>query len=296
MSITIRTMADDDVDVVAHVIVRAFNTVNARYGYPSEFPEPYAAVLLVRFYLSQDPDGCLVAERDGAILGSIFARRRGDVVTIGPVSTDPAGQGMGVGRRMMQAVFDLYPDAASFRLVQAAFNKESYSLYSRTGFVAVEAMVRLDRAAAPVTPEEDESHVRRATAEELQAVVGLDRRLLGVERERELPTHFGMGSVYVYDDGAGMQGYLATMPTPGQIFYGPAVAHSEDQLTALLRTALRAADAHTIALHLPTRFAATIDECYRLGFRLFALETFMVRGEWSMDEAFYLRSTFPETH
>ena len=78
MSITIRTMTDDDVDVVAPVIVRAFNTVNARYGYPSEFPEPQAAVLLSRYYLSQDPDGCLVALRDGAVCGSIFARRRGD--------------------------------------------------------------------------------------------------------------------------------------------------------------------------------------------------------------------------
>lgn len=295
MSITIRTMTDDDVDVVAPVIVRAFNTVNARYGYPSEFPEPQAAVLLSRYYLSQDPDGCLVALRDGAVCGSIFARRRGDTVTVGPVTVDPACQGLGVGRRMMQAVFDLYPDAASFRLVQAAFNKESYSLYSRTGYVAVEPLLRLERPPAP-PPEEDDPQVRRATADELQAVAGLDRRLMGVERERELATIFGMGSVHVYDDGAGMQGYVATMPTPGPIFFGPAVAQREDQLIALLRAALRAIGSRPVTLHLPTRFAATIDECYRLGFRLFGLEMFMVRGDWHMDNAVYLRATFPETH
>src|SRR3990170_4172703 len=132
------------------------------------------------------------------------------------------------------------------------------------------------RAAPP--PEEDEPHVRRATADELQAVAGLDRRLMGVERERELAPIFGMGSVHVYDDGARMQGYVATMPTPGPIFFGPAVAQSEDQLIALLRAALRAIGSRPVTLHLPTRFAATIDECYRLGFRLFGLEAFMVRG------------------
>lgn len=296
MSITIRTMTAEDVDVVAPVIVRAFNTVNARYGYPSEFPEPDAAVLLSRYYLSQDPEGCLVAERDGSICGSIFARRRGDTVSVGPVSTDPACQGMGVGRRMMEAVFDLYPDAASYRLVQAAFNKESFSLYSRTGFVAVETMLRLERPPAPVTPEGDEPHVRQVTVEEAPAVAGLDRRLLGVERERDLPTFFGMGSVYVYDGGAGAQGYLATIPTPGAIFLGPAVAQSEGQLGALLRAALRDAGSSPAGLHLPARFASAIDDCYRLGFRLFCLETFMVRGEWRMDQAFYLRSIFPESH
>lgn len=296
MSISIRPMSPHDVDIVAAVIVRAFNTVNARYGYPSEFPEPEPSVLMSRFYLAEDPDGCLVALRDGAVCGSIFARHRGDTVSVGPVAVDPASQGIGVGRRMMQAVFDLYPDAASFRLVQAAFNKESYSLYSRTGFVAVEPLLRLERPPAPVMPEEGEPHVRRAAVEEAPAIAELDRRLMGVERDRELAIIFGMGRVYVCDDGGGMQGYLATFPTPGPVFLGPAVAHSEDQVNALVRAALRAIGSHPVTLHLPTRFASTIDECYRLGFRLFSLETFMVRGEWHMEEAAHLRSTFPETH
>jgi len=281
---------------VAAVITRAFNTVNARYGYPSEFSEPSVSALMSRYYLSQDPEGCLVAERDGSICGSVFGRRRGDHVSVGPVSVDPACQAIGVGRRMMQALFDLYPDAASFRLTQAAFNKESFSLYSKTGFIAAEPLLRLERPPAPVTPEEDEPHVRVVTAENAPLVADLDRRLTGTERERELPTHFGMGRVYVYGGDTGIQGYLATMPTPGPTFLGPAVAHSEAQLGALIRAALRAAGSRPSGLHLPARFASTIDECYRLGFRLFSLETFMVRGQWQTPEAFFLHSVFPETY
>ena len=123
MSITIRPMSPDDINVVAPLIAHAFNTVNARYGYPSEFPEPSVSALMSRYYLSQDPEGCLVAEHDGTVCGSVFARLRGERVSIGPVSVDPASQAIGVGRRMMQALFDVYPDAASFRLTQAAFNK-----------------------------------------------------------------------------------------------------------------------------------------------------------------------------
>jgi len=289
-------MSPDDIHVVAPVITRAFNTVNARYGYPSEFPEPNVSTLMSRYYLSQDPEGCLVAERDGNICGSVFGRRRGDRVSVGPVSVDPACQAIGVGRRMMEALFDLYPDAVSFRLTQAAFNKESFSLYSKTGFVAAEQLLRLERPPAPVTPEEDEPHVRVVTAENAPLVADLDRRLTGAERERELATLFGMGRVYVYGGDSDIQGYVATMPTPGPTLLGPAVAHSEAQLGALVRAALRDIGPRASGLHLPARFAPTIDECYRLGFRLFSLETFMVRGEWSPPQALYLHSLFPETY
>jgi GNAT superfamily N-acetyltransferase len=289
-------MSPDDIDVVAPVITRAFNAVNARYGYPSEFPEPSVSTLMSRYYLSQDPEGCIVAEQDGTICGSVFARRRGDRVSIGPVSVDPASQAIGVGRRMMEALFDLYPDAASFRLTQAAFNKESFSLYSKTGFVAAEPLLRLERPPAPVTPEEDEPHVRVVTAESAPLLADLDRRLTGAERGRELPTLFGMGKVYVHGDDSDIQGYLASMPTPGPTFLGPAVAPSDAQLAALVRAALRDIGPHASGLHLPARFAPTIDECFRLGFRLFCIETFMVRGEWRPPEAFYLHAMFPEIY
>jgi hypothetical protein len=236
-----------------------------------------------RYYLSRDPEGCIVAEQDGTICGSVFARRRGDRVAVGPVSVDPASQAIGVGRRMMEALFELFPDAASFRLSQAAFNKESFSLYSKTGFVAAEQCLRLERPPAPVTPEEDEPHVRVVTAESAPVLADLDRRLTGAERERELPTLFAMGKVYVHGADSDIQGYLATMPTPGPTFLGPAVAHSEAQLAALIRAALRDIGPRPSALHLPARFAPAIDESFRLGFRLFCLE-------------FYLHAMFPETY
>lgn len=296
MSITIRSMSPDDLDVVAPVITRAFNTVNARYGYPSEFPDPMISVLMSRYYLSQDPEGCILAERDGNICGSVFGRLRGDRVSVGPVSVDPGSQAIGVGRRMMEALFDLYPDAASFRLTQSAFNKESFSLYSKTGFVAAEPLLRLERPPAPVTPEEDDPRVRVVTAENAPLLVDLDRRLTGAERERDLVPLFGMGRVYVHDGDTGIQGYLATMPTPGPTLLGPAVAHSEAQLGALVRAALRDIGPRAAGLHLPARFAPTIAECFRLGFRLFCLENFMVRGEWRTPDAFFLHSMFPETY
>jgi ribosomal protein S18 acetylase RimI-like enzyme len=296
LSITIRTMSEDDVPVVAPVIARAFNAVNARYGYPSEFPDPIISVLMARYYLSQDPEGCLVAERDGNICGSVFGRCRGDDVSIGPVSVDPASQAIGVGRRMMQALFDVYPDAASFRLSQAAFNKESFSLYSKTGFVAAEEMVRLERPAVPLTSQDDEPHVRAVTVENASLVADLDRQLTGVERGRDLPTHFGMGKVYVYGGDRDIQGYLTTMPTPGSTFLGPAVAQSEAQIAVLIRAALRDIGPGAAGLHLPARFAPTVAECFRLGFRLFCLETLMVRGEWRTPSAFYIHSMFPEAY
>ena len=105
-----------------------------------------------------------------------------------------------------------------------------------------------------------------------------------------------MGRVYVYGGDTDIQGYLATVPTPGPTLLGPAVAPSEAHLGALVRAALRTAGSRRCGLNLPARFAPTIDECYRLGFRLFCLVTFMVRGEWRTPQSFYLRSIFPESH
>ena len=93
------------------------------------FPETYEAL---------DPGCTLVAEhpRTGRLMGSCFHHPRETHVSLGIMNVHPAYFGMGVARRLLRAITD-DADARGLpvRLVSSAFNLDSYSLYTRAGFV-----------------------------------------------------------------------------------------------------------------------------------------------------------------
>src|SRR5216110_353526 len=60
----------------------------------------------LRRYLEIQPDGWLAAEDDAALIGSVGALDYGRLGYVGLLSVDPARQGGGVGRRLMEAILD----------------------------------------------------------------------------------------------------------------------------------------------------------------------------------------------
>jgi predicted N-acetyltransferase YhbS len=78
----------------------------------------------------------VVAERDGASLGSNFLDERSIIAAVGPVSVDPAAQDGRVGRLLMDAVLERAAErhAAGVRLLQIAHHNRSLALYAKLGF------------------------------------------------------------------------------------------------------------------------------------------------------------------
>jgi len=54
-------------------------------------------------YMESDPEGSLLAEEGGKIVGYGFARRFGTLGCIGPIAVQPNAQGRGFGKRITEA-------------------------------------------------------------------------------------------------------------------------------------------------------------------------------------------------
>jgi GNAT superfamily N-acetyltransferase len=67
----------------------------------------------------------LVAEQGGHPAGAIFLDEGDPIRPIGVVPVDPAAQGRGVGRALMEAALERARGAAGVRLVQEAYNVQA---------------------------------------------------------------------------------------------------------------------------------------------------------------------------
>ena len=86
-------------------------------------------------YEALDPGCCLVAlDQAGALAGSAFFHPRETHVGVGVVTVHPKDFGSGVGRALMDEILRI-ANGKPLRLVSSAMNLDSFSLYTRLGFV-----------------------------------------------------------------------------------------------------------------------------------------------------------------
>src|SRR5439155_20534866 len=85
----------------------------------------------------------VAAEVGGRVVASNFLWEAEPVMGVGPITVDTSAQARSVGRRLMEDVLRRARErnAAGVRLVQAAFNTRSMSLYPKPGFDLREPLV-----------------------------------------------------------------------------------------------------------------------------------------------------------
>jgi len=103
----------------------------ARFGDRHEpfllFPEVYEAL---------DPGECVTARNeDGEILGVCFSHERETHISIGIVATSPDAGGRGLAKMMQRVLEKAQRLGKPARLVSSLMNLDSFSLYTRLGFV-----------------------------------------------------------------------------------------------------------------------------------------------------------------
>ena len=134
--LVLRTAAPEDSSACGQICYDAFSGINRAHGFPSDFPGPEVATGLLSMMFSAPGLYCVVAEREGRIVGSNCLDERSPISGVGPITVDPNAQNLGVGRELMRAVMDRARErgAVGIRLVQAAFHNRSLSLYTSLGF------------------------------------------------------------------------------------------------------------------------------------------------------------------
>jgi hypothetical protein len=237
----------------------------------------------------------LVAIDGDRIVGSIFYRRRGETVSVGPGTVAPADQGKGIGRALFGAVIDQEGGARSMRIMQDSLNLSSFELLVRIGYALGEEVAMFTLPGDFREEREPDAAVRSATAEDLAEILAMDRRLFGSDRRRDFEFLRRFGKVLVLHSGKAVLGYLAQMPTPGRTMLGPGGADEEDSLRRLILHAV-GETLGELSLLLPPRGRGQVNTLLEAGFRLVGLSNLMYRGEWRPPEGAYAYSLFPESH
>ena len=241
--------------------------------------------MVVEVYESLDPGCCIVAMDDaGALIGSAFFHPRETHVGVGVVSVHPSAFGRGVGRTMMEEIIRI-ADGKPLRLVSSAMNLDSFSLYTRLGFVPQMMLqaVTLDVPADGLPGAS--TRLRVATMEDVSAIADLELMLNGVRKEQDyrffIENKTGGWRLAVIERPDGkLAGFLAASVHSSGPQLGQGVAEDEATMMELVHAML---DAHFRGRHvvwlLPMGCTGLVRQAYAWGARNRETHLFSVLGE-----------------
>ena len=285
MDIAIRLATDNDAGACGRICYEGFRTVSERYGFPPTFPSVEVATQRVGGFIRHPSVFGVVAEAgDGRIVGFNFLSERDPIRAVGPIVIDPAAQGHGVGRRLMEAVLERARGARGVRLLQDSFNVLSLSLYAALGFDARENLVVLSGAPPGAPPSSWE--IRSLTASDIAGSEALHESVHGYPRTNELRDALATGAPIVALRDGRVRAYMAA-PTIWLANHG--VAEAEKDMQALLLGAARVTR-QPISFLMPIRRAALFRWCLTQGFRAIRPMTLMTIGEYREPQGSYFPS------
>jgi GNAT superfamily N-acetyltransferase len=286
MGTGIRPAAADDAEACGPIIHDAFKGIADAHGFPPDFPSVEAGRQLASVLIAAPSVFGVVAESDGRVVGSNFLAEGDPIRAVGPITVEPALQGGGVGRRLMEAVLERAGGAAGVRLVQDAFNTRSFALYASLGFEAKEPLL-LMRGAVRSGPTHGFA-VRPLTTGDLGACADLCAAVHGAERTAELRDALRSFTPFVVERGGRVTGYLSAA-TFWLTNHG--VAETEADMRALIAGAA-AASAGPVSLLLPVRQASLSRWCLGEGMRAVKPMTLMAMGACQEPRGCWFPSVF----
>ena len=130
--------------------------------------------------LSYEPEGCLLATEDGRPVGMLTTTTYGDVGWIGNVVTREAVRGRGFGVALVNAAIE-YLESRGVRSILLYAYEDTVAFYERLGFTSMGEALRV----AAMGGDGDRERTG-LTAQDLEAVLRLDRAAMGFSRERVL--------------------------------------------------------------------------------------------------------------
>jgi len=293
-ALTLRPAEERDVERAGDVNFLAFYQVALAHGLPPVVSTPAESRRYMRYLLEFDPLGGVVAEEEGDVVGVGWLHPRGAVATIGPLAVEPAAQGRGVGRRLLERLVEVAGKGVpQVRLVQESYNTVSLGLYLSAGFRVVAPLLELElpagtglapaRAPAGLT-------VRQASSEDRVRLVGRDARAFGAQRPQSIDLYLRLGRVLVAEQGSALAGYGMGIGFATSAFLGSAAADDPEILLVLLGTvgAELAARGHGVRTLVPAGDRRVVEGLLGLGFRVFRACHYMVRGGGTAPPANYV--------
>jgi ribosomal protein S18 acetylase RimI-like enzyme len=282
--VTLRPAEESDVEQAGDLTFVAFHAAALAHGLEPAVTTPAESRRYIRYLLSFDPRGGVVAEENGVLVGVGWVHPRGPVATLGPLAVDPRRQGRGIGHRLLDRLIEAAGQGVpQVRLVQESFNLVSLGLYLRAGFRLVAPLLDLALAAdAPIAPLSPPAGVtvRPAGGDDRGRLLARDARAFGAHRPQSIDLYLRGGRVLVAERAAAPVGYALGIGFEATGYLGSAAADGTDVLLALLSTLAQdlAQPGRVLRILVPAADRALVDGLLTLGFRVFRACHYMVRG------------------
>ena len=301
--LVLRPMQPDESLRVGRLIHASTNAwYKKRHGFEIFACSPEECALFPHVYEALDPGCCLLALDGDELLGSCFWHPRETHVSVGIVNVAPDAFGRGVAGALLRAVL-AEADARKLptRLVSSALNLDSYSLYTKLGFVPRQVFQDMQLPAGASLPELPESaRVRPGQPSDAPKMAALERERVGLSRERDfayfLESADGLWGVSVLEaDSGALEGFLASVNHPASRMLGPGFCTTEGGMAALIRAELARFGEKPPVMVVPAECAELIQTLYRWGARNLELHVAQVRGTWRSPHGVWLPTFLPET-
>jgi GNAT superfamily N-acetyltransferase len=282
MDVTLRPGRPDDAEECGRICYEAFAAIAVAHGYQPDFPSVEVATRRMAGLLALVATRSVIAESGGRIVGSNFIHARWPVAAIGPITVDPATQGDGFGRRLMEDTIEWargrrFP---SIRLVQAAYHNRSLALYAQLGFDAREPLTAVQ--GPPLADSVPGRAVRPATRDDMNACNDLCARVHGLSRSFELAATIERGAAKLVVRDGRIVGYSTEIG-----FSGHAIGETNEDLEALIAAAPGFTGPGFL---LPTRNGDVLRWCLDHGLRIVQPMTLMSLGWYQEPRGRFLPS------
>jgi len=263
-------------------------------------------MLFCEVYEALDPGCCVIAvnRNTGRVMGSCFYRERETHVSLGIMNAHPNYFGTGVARKLLQFIVDFAErQQKPLRLVSSAMNLDSFSLYTKAGFVPRRAFqdmfIEVPEAGMSQTVPGVE-RVRDATLDDIDAMAAVETAVSHISRRKDYQ-HFieneaGIWHTSVYEsEHGGIDGFLVSVAHPGSNMLGPGVARTEEQAAALILAELNRNGGRTPVFLIPVDCPLLRDTMHSWGARNCEIHFAQVRGEFVPFNGVAMPTFMPET-
>ena len=303
-----RSMKRDEWHEVAELIHGSTNSWYVANGKNPIFNGPPSdALLFCELYEALDPGCCILAvcRESGKIAGSCFYHPRTTHVSIGIMNVHSDFFGKGIAGSLLSRITSFAEEKKlPFRLISSAQNLDSFSLYTKKGFVPFlsfqDLFIKVPANGLSLIEIPNDESIREAVAEDIADMVELELELVGIERAKDF-SHFiknseGIWKTLIYRDrDEKLLGFLSSVNHPASRMIGPGIARSENISISLLSAQLDFFRGFSPVFLLPTDAAQAVKTAYSWGARNCEIHFAQCLGKKPTTRGVIMPTFMPET-
>ena len=286
-----------------------FHSTNRYYESIGRAPifrgDDLSAGIIFDVYEKTDPGQGIVAVDDASdeIIASCFVHPRETHISLGIMNAHPDHFGRGAARSLLEHIVELgRQHEKPVRLVSSCLNLDSYSLYSRRGFVPFctfqDMYVEVPDSGLPGVPPAGHS-VRSATPDDVAAMAAIEKEISGITRVADyryfIDNEDGIWHVSVVESADGLAGYLVSCGADAFNMLGPGVARTEDQAAALVHAELNCHRGRSPGFLVPVTCGDLVQRLYGWGARNYEMHVAQSNGKAQPPRGVTMPTFLPET-